>query len=107
MARLFIAALTAATMLLPGAFRQAAHAAEPEFTFSLNLAIPPTHQRWTQAIKPWVEEIEKRSAGRIKIEPYFAGALSSQQEVMESGPQRHCGHGRILLCGRRGALSLP
>ena len=44
MARLFIAALTAATMLLPGAFRQAAHAAEPEFTFSLNLAIPPTHQ---------------------------------------------------------------
>lgn len=84
MARLFIAALTAATMLLPGAFRQAAHAAEPEFTFSLNLAIPPTHQRWTQAIKPWVEEIEKRSAGRIKIEPYFAGALSSQQEVMES-----------------------
>ena len=52
MARLFIAALTAATMLLPGAFRQAAHAAEPEFTFSLNLAIPPTHQRWTQAIKP-------------------------------------------------------
>ena len=85
MARLFIAALTAATMLLPGAFRQAAHAAEPEFTFSLNLAIPPTHQRWTQAIKPWVEEIEKRSAGRIKIEPYFAGALSSQQEVMESG----------------------
>lgn len=52
MARLFIAALTAATMLLPGAFRQAAHAAEPEFTFSLNLAIPPTHQRWTRPSSP-------------------------------------------------------
>ena len=75
MARLFIAALTAATMLLPGAFRQAAHAAEPEFTFSLNLAIPPTHQRWTQAIKPWVEEIEKRGASKSNpISPGLSAA---------------------------------
>lgn len=83
MARPFMTALFAATLLLPGSFQQA-QAADPEFTFSLNLAIAPTHQRWTQAIKPWVDEIEKRSEGRIKIEPYFAGALSSQQEVMES-----------------------
>lgn len=83
MTRLFLSALAAAALLLPTPW-QRARAAETEFTFSLNLSIPPTHQRWTQAIKPWADELEKRSGGRIKIEPYFAGALSSQAEVMES-----------------------
>ena len=58
--------------------------AAPEFTFSLNLPIPPIHTRWQGPIKTWVEEIEKRSNGRIKIEPYFAEALSPRSEAFES-----------------------
>lgn len=58
--------------------------AAPEFILSLNLAIAPIHNRWTMAIKPWADEITKRSNGRIAIEPYFAQALSKQAEVVES-----------------------
>ena len=55
-----------------------------DYVLSLNLAIPPVHNRWTMAIKPWADEITKRSEGRIVIEPYFAQALSKQAEVVES-----------------------
>ncbi len=51
---------------------------------SLNLAVPPTHQRWVKAIKPWIAEIETRSKGKIKIQPYFAQALSKQSDVYNS-----------------------
>lgn len=57
---------------------------DAEYVFSLNLAIPPVHNRWTQAIKPWADEIHKRSNGRILIEPYFAQALSKQADVVDS-----------------------
>ena len=36
---------------------------------TLNLAVPPTHQRWVMAIKPWIDEIETRSEGKVKIVP--------------------------------------
>lgn len=58
--------------------------AKPEFLLSLNLPIPPVHTRWTGAIKPWVEEIEKRSGGRIQVETFFAEALSPRSEAYES-----------------------
>ena len=32
----------------------------------------------------WIEEVEKRSNGALKIEPYWAGALSPAQEIMPS-----------------------
>ena len=40
-----------------------------DYVLSLNLAVPPVHNRWTMAIKPWADEITKRSEGRIVIEP--------------------------------------
>jgi len=55
-----------------------------EYVLTLNLMIAPIHNRWKSAIKPWVDEIEKRSNGRIKIEPYFAEALSKQADVIDS-----------------------
>ncbi|MDL2307113.1 TRAP transporter substrate-binding protein [Desulfovibrio sp. OttesenSCG-928-C06] len=55
-----------------------------EYVLSLNLSIAPVHNRWTMAIKPWADEINKRSEGRIQIEPYFAQAISKQAEVVES-----------------------
>ncbi len=55
-----------------------------DYVLSLNLSIAPVHNRWNKAIKPWADEIAKRSGGRIAIEPYFAQALSKQAEVVES-----------------------
>lgn len=81
MKKLLASVLTAA-MLLPAAQTFAA-----DYTLSLNLPIAPVHKRWTDAIKPWFEEMEKRSNGRIKIEPYFAEALSKQGECYDSVKQ--------------------
>ncbi|MCH5276224.1 MAG: TRAP transporter substrate-binding protein DctP [Desulfovibrionaceae bacterium] len=58
--------------------------AAPEYILSLNLSIAPIHNRWNKALKPWADEIEKRSGGRVVIEPYFAQAISPQAEVVES-----------------------
>lgn len=82
--------------------------AAPEYILSLNLAIAPIHNRWTRALKPWADEIEKRSEGRIVIEPYFAQAISKQAEVVESVRTGIADHGRSHLHrGRAGTLSLP
>lgn len=51
---------------------------------TLNLAVPPTHQRWVMAIKPWIDEIETRSEGKVKIIPYFAQSLSKQADTYHS-----------------------
>ena len=59
-------------------------AGTPEYLLTFNLTFPPTHNRWIKAVKPWVDELEKRSGGRIRVEPYFACALSKQAEVMDS-----------------------
>ncbi|MBN2061709.1 MAG: TRAP transporter substrate-binding protein DctP [Deltaproteobacteria bacterium] len=56
----------------------------PEYTLSLNLFVPPIHTRYVEAIKPWVDEIEKRSGGRLKVEPYFAEALSKMADTYQS-----------------------
>lgn len=61
-----------------------AEAQNLEHTLSFNLTFPPTHNRWVYAVKPWVDELEKKSGGKIAVEPYFAGALSKQPEVMDS-----------------------
>lgn len=58
------------------------HAAEYEL--SLSLAIPPVHARWTEALKPWTEELERRSGGRIKVEPYFAESLNKEAEAFDA-----------------------
>lgn len=62
------------------------HAAdkEPEYVLTLNLPIPPIHNRWHYAMKDWCEEIYKRSNGRLKIVPYFSEALSKESEAYES-----------------------
>jgi TRAP-type transport system periplasmic protein len=51
---------------------------------SLNLVIPQTHQRYVSAIKPWTEDLEKRTQGRLKITPYFANTMTPGAENYES-----------------------
>lgn len=83
--RKLIPCLLAALICLPGmAAPEAARAADAEYVLSLNLPIPPIHNRWNHALKPWIAELEKRSGGRIRVEPYFAEALSKEAEAFES-----------------------
>ncbi len=76
---LLFSALFAISEVLSGSAQAA-----PEYTLSLNLPIPPIHTRWQGPLKAWVDEVEKRSGGRLKIEPYFAEALSPRSEAFES-----------------------
>ena len=84
MRKLFLVLLSMALCVACLPFSGAVHAAEAEYVLSLNLPIPPIHNRWNHALKPWVEELEKRSNGRIKVEPYFAEALSKEADAFES-----------------------
>lgn len=61
-----------------------ARAADESVVLTLNLGMPPVHQRWVKAIKPWCDELEKRSQGRLKVEPYFADALGKRSEALNS-----------------------
>lgn len=74
-----LSALLALGIMLPASAQAA-----PEYVLSLNLPIPPIHTRWQGPLKAWVDEVEKRSQGRLKIEPYFAEALSPRAEAFES-----------------------
>lgn len=80
--RKLCALILAMTFVCTAAPRQASGAAEYEL--SLNLPIPPIHSRWHNAIKPWFDELNRRSNGRIVVEPYFAEAISKQSESMDS-----------------------
>ena len=59
--RKLIPCLLAALICLPGmAAPEAARAADAEYVLSLNLPIPPIHNRWNHALKPWIAELETR-----------------------------------------------
>lgn len=81
-ARFMCALLSCAICLAVLPCKEARAAAE--YTLSLNLPIPPIHNRWAHALKPWIEELEKQSGGRIKVEPYFAESLSKEADAFES-----------------------
>lgn len=59
-------------------------AATKPIELSLNLPIPPTHNRWIQLLKPWTEELTKRTNGRVVVQPYFAEALSPMPQNYKS-----------------------
>ena len=84
MKKLSLVLLSMALCLSGAVLPRVSCAAEAEYVLSLNLPIPPIHNRWNHALKPWVEELEKRSGGRIKVEPYFAEALSKEADAFES-----------------------
>lgn len=83
MKRTLLTLTLAAALCLPALFAQKSAAEEP-IVLTFNLGMPPIHQRWVNAIKPWCDELEKRSNGRIKIEPYFANALGKRSDAMDS-----------------------
>lgn len=62
----------------------ATQAAVKPIELALNLRTGPAQDRWKYATQPWIAELESRCQGRLKITPYFSGALSSPSEVFES-----------------------
>lgn len=81
--RKFVVSLMTVALFCAGMLPAQGHAAE-EYVLSLNLPIPPIHNRWNFALKQWTEELNKRSNGRIRVEPYFAEALSKEADAFES-----------------------
>ena len=68
--------------LLLGLLGSAAAQTKPAKPIELkfNSFVPNTHGSWRFMFKPWIEELEKRSGGRVKVIPFFAGALAKQAE---------------------------
>jgi len=54
------------------------------YELALNEPIPSLHLRWINVVNPWVEEVERCFEGRLKITPYFAGSLASNETGMEA-----------------------
>ena len=60
--------LIMASVLFASGMPPAESRAAEEYVLSLNLPIPPIHNRWHFALKQWTEELNKRSNGRIRVE---------------------------------------
>ncbi|MFZ2651940.1 MAG: TRAP transporter substrate-binding protein [Burkholderiaceae bacterium] len=71
------AALTAAVAGLAIGMAPAAQAA-PEFVFKLHHLLGAKAPAQTKMLEPWVEQVEKNSGGRVKIDIYPAMSLGGQ-----------------------------
>jgi len=61
-----------------------AYAGEKVYKFRFAQITPATHPYYSAISKPWAEEIEKRSNGRVKITLYPAGTLVSGNVMYSS-----------------------
>lgn len=68
--------------LLLGVVGSAAGQTSPAKPIELrfNSFVPNTHGSWRFMFKPWIEELEKRSRGRVKVIAFHSGALAKQAE---------------------------
>ena len=55
-------------------------AEEKPVELALSLSIVEMNDRWLKVMKPWVENIQKESQGRIVIHPYFVGTLAKETQ---------------------------
>jgi len=56
-----------------------AAAAKP-VELGMSLSIIEMNDRWTKVVKPWIETIQKEAKGQVKINPYFVGTLTKEQQ---------------------------
>jgi len=66
---------------------------------NFNLVIHAQHDRHATCHKPWIEKLEKASAGKLKSTPYFFNSLTPMPAMPEDGPEVaypvecwHCGN---------------
>ena len=51
---------------------------------NLSLFIPQRHNRFQFVIKPWIQMIEERTKGQVKITPYFTSAINPLPEFFDA-----------------------
>lgn len=51
---------------------------------NFNLFISKNHARYVHCHKPWIEMIEKKTGGKVKITPYFSNSLTPMSEKFNS-----------------------
>ncbi len=76
---------TAAALIAAALLAGCAPAAKQGAVIHLRYASPyPSNHPFSKADIAWMQEVEKRSGGRLKIDPYWGGAtISSDQSVFE------------------------
>ena len=77
-----VSAITLGALLVPGLAE-----AEAEYTLKYADSMPTTHYS-VAATKRWIEEVEKRSGGRIEIEHYPAEQLASARDLLDAVQDR-------------------
>lgn len=71
-------------MILAVIFLSSGLAMAKPIELSLGLITPPTHLRNTNVIQPWMKMIEEKTQGKVKVTPYYAGALAPPPESFNS-----------------------
>ena len=54
------------------------------YELSLSLVTPPAHLRNKHVILPWIQMLEERSGGKLKVTPYYANALAPFPEQFDA-----------------------
>ena len=73
---------------------------------SLALMMPSTHTRWARSLAPWIQMLEERAKGKIKIVPYFAGSLAKGSEIYAAVSQGIADLGEISTAHSPGRFRL-
>ena len=84
---------------------QAAPTAEKPLELSYSNFFPPTHGN-SIAAESWIEEIERRAAGRVKITYYPGGTLTPAPQVYDGVVKDISGIGMTCLAYTRGRFPL-
>ena len=89
----FLVLIMASVFFASGMPPAESRAAE-EYVLSLNLPIPPIHNRWHFALKQWTEELNKRSSGTRCTRRDRLGGSSRSASTRRGRPLR--GRARLL-----------
>ncbi|MBW1802582.1 MAG: TRAP transporter substrate-binding protein [Deltaproteobacteria bacterium] len=71
-------------LICAGAFLFYGSALARPIELNFNLFISATHERNVHCHKPWIENIEKASGGKVKITPYYSNSLTPLPEKFDA-----------------------
>lgn len=75
-------------LALAVSFSAAPVLAQENFNFRVTSALSASHGQWQGFFKPWMEEVEKRSDGRITFTPFLSGELvkaTNEPDALKQG----------------------
>ena len=71
-------------LFLGGLILYSGLAAARPIELSLSLIIPPKHLRNINVLQPWTKMVQERTKGKVKITPYYSGALAPPPQTFNS-----------------------